>query len=94
MTRASPLTLTPAQRRDLERLFVAERAGRRALSSHVTTLSMVTSLRRLARLEQLGLLTYSEIPEFYAHFGVLGWHCSLTAGAHEALSRELALGAS
>ena len=89
-----PMKLTRAQRRDLERLFVCSRAGRRAVYPHATTISMVTSLRRLRDLAERGLVTYREIPFFYERFRVLGWHCYLTARAHRALERELDLGAS
>jgi hypothetical protein len=86
--------LSKAQRRDLERLFVKRCDGQSSLSPHVTTISTVTSLRRLAVLEQLGLLRYAEIPDFYARFGVLGWHCRLTTAARGVLERELAKEAS
>jgi hypothetical protein len=89
-----PMKLTPAQRRDLERLFVCSRAGRRAVYPHATTISMVTSLRRLRDLAQRGLVSYREIPYFYERFRVLGWHCFLTARAQLALERELGMGAS
>jgi hypothetical protein len=79
------MKLTPAQRRDLERLFVCSRAGRRAVYPHATTISMVTSLRRLRDLAQRGLVTYREIPYFYESFRVLGWHCFLTVRAQRAL---------
>jgi hypothetical protein len=82
--------LSSAQRRDLERLFVTTRGGRRTLLAHVTTISTVTRLWRLHCLQQMGLLMYAEIPDFYPRFGVLGWHCRLTACAKEALERELA----
>jgi hypothetical protein len=86
--------LSKAQRRDLERLFVRRRGGERTLLPHVTTISTVTSLRRLHSLQQMGLLTYSEIPDFYGRFGVLGWHFRLTACALAALERAFALEAS
>ena len=64
--------------------------GRRTLLAHVTTISTVTRLWRLHCLEQMGLLTYEEIPHFYSRFGVLGWHCRLTTYAKDALERGLA----
>jgi hypothetical protein len=89
-----PAKLTKAQRRDLERLFVAARGGRTALLTHVTTISLVTNLDRLHSLQQMGLLTYSDIANFHSQFGVHGWHCRLTASARAALERELAMSAS
>jgi hypothetical protein len=91
---AKPAALTGPQRRDLERLFVRSRAGQLSLWPHVTTISMVTSLRRLHALQQMGLLMFSEIPGFYERFGVLGWDCRLTARARTALELELAQRAS
>ncbi len=84
------IRLSSAQRRDLERLFVTTRGGRRTLLAHVTTISTVTRLWRLHCLQRMGLLMYAEIPDFYSRFGVLGWHCRLTIRAKEALERELA----
>ena len=88
------MKLSKAQHRDLERLFVKRCEGQSRLSPHVTTISTVTSLRRLAVLEQLGLMRYAEIPAFYARFGVLGWHCRLTPDGQSALERVLAREAS
>jgi hypothetical protein len=88
------MKLTPVQRRDLERLFVCSRAGRRAVYPHATTISMVTSLRRLRDLAERCLGTYRQIPECYERFRVLGGHGFLTARAQRALERELDPGAS
>ena len=84
------MKLSKAQRRDLERLFVKRCEGRPRLSPHVITISMVTSVRRLDMLRALGLLRYTQISEFQARFGVLGWHCQLTPNAKSVLERELA----
>jgi hypothetical protein len=86
--------LSLAQRRDLERLFVRLEGGARTLRVQVTTISNVTSLRRLSALQRVGLLRYVEIPDFFRKFGVVGWYCRLTPSAHEALVRELAQEAS
>jgi hypothetical protein len=67
---------------------VTTRGGRRTFLAHVTTISTVTRLWRLNCLRQMGLLVFAEIANFYPRFGVLGWHCRLTACAKEALERE------
>jgi hypothetical protein len=89
-----PMKLSLVQRRDLERLFVRSEGGARTLRAQVTTISNVTSLRRLSALQRVGLLRYAEIPDFFSNFGVVGWYCRLTPSAHEALVRELAREAS